>query len=639
MAVIKSLFHSISSRLLPAFLLAALIPTIMLTFTTFYAVKNVAISSTSQRIEEQFSLISSFLEDMIVSTAMELSVIKGHQSFSSYLINNTELNVVKADFEGAMVRHPEFLQLRYIDRTGHEILRINRKDNALKWVTAEELQDKSNYYYFKQAMGISLDEIYVSDLDLNVEHNEIEVPWRLVARVGVKVYQNDELNGLLLVNIDGNHILEKILPFAGNRADKAFLMNNHGQYIGFNGEAFSVSPPEMLKTKFGLTNETIFNAEPETLIKTDSGFISVMPVAFYQQNSGNIWRVVLSIPNSEIYGSLMDALKVFMTALLIILTIAAAFSLTVSGSIIRYIKRIVRFIPHAADKPFAETGIQEFDEIGVEIHNMAVGLRKSTEDLAELNSSLEERIRDNIEQISRMAKKQLSYEKELRDIQTQLMQADRLASLGLISATVAHEIGNPLAAMKTSLQVLQMDVKDETDKEFIGKIVSQVDKLSDFLRSITKFGGRKQAVNKDININSVLTEVHDFLKAELKKKSIKFRISDKGSYTLNCDETELRQVLFNIVINSIQELDGIGEITAETSVTDGTPMIHIYDTGRGVEDAEKLFSPFYTTKSDGTGLGLAIVRNIVKDNGWELKAANVDGAGLGISILFKGKIK
>jgi two-component system NtrC family sensor kinase len=349
--------------------------------------------------------------------------------------------------------------------------------------------------------------------------------------------------------------------------------------------------------------------------------------------------VVLSIPNSEIYGSLMDALKVFMTALLIILTIAAAFSLTVSGSIIRYIKRIVRLIPHAADKPFAETGIQEFDEIGVEIHNMAVGLRKSTEDLAELNSSLEERIRDNIEQISRMAKKQLSYEKELRDIQTQLMQADRLASLGLISATVAHEIGNPLAAMKTSLQVLQMDVKDETDKEFIGKIVSQVDKLSDFLRSITKFGGRKQAVNKDININSVLTEVHDFLKAELKKKSIKFRISDKGSYTLNCDETELRQVLFNIVINSIQELDGIGEITAETSVTDGTPMIHIYDTGRGVEDAEKLFSPFYTTKSDGTGLGLAIVRNIVKDNGWELKAANVDGAGLGISILFKGKIK
>lgn len=634
MAVKKGLFHSISSRLLPAFLLVALIPTIMLTFTTFYAVKNVAISKTSQRVNEQFSLISSFLEDMIISTAMELSVINAHGHFKAYLTDGSSRDVVRADFEGAMVRHPEFLQLRYIDKSGHEAMRINRKERTLRWVVPEDLQDKSNYYYFKQAMSIDSGDIYVSDLDLNVEHNEVEVPWRLVARIGIKVIKDDTLQGILLVNIDGNYILEKILPFAGNRADKAFLMNNHGQYIGFDGEHFTVSPPEMLKNKFGITDTMVFEAEPEKLLRIDTGYLSVMPVSFYLPEGGNIWRVVLSISNSEIYGSLIDALKVFLTALLIILIAATAFSLAVSGRIISFIKRIVRFIPEASDKPFEETGIIEFDDIGVEIHKMAVGLKESTRELGELNENLEERIKQNIEQIEGMAKKQLEYEKDLRDIQTQLMQADRLASLGLISATVAHEIGNPLAAMKTSLQVLQLDAHDDTEREFIGKIVSQVDKLSEFLRSITKFGGRKQAVNKEVNIQNILTEVQDFLKQELKKKSVRLHLLINSSYTLSCDETELRQVLFNIIINSMHELTNGGDIYAETTLKNDQPKIHIYDTGGGVEDIEKLFSPFYTTKSDGTGLGLTIVKNIVKDNGWELKAANVDGAGLGITIIF-----
>ncbi len=102
------------------FLLVAIIPVVMLSTGTIFVVKNVALTNTNKRVTEQFSLIDAFLEDMVVSTAMELSVIKGHNSFEEYLSTGEKLDIVKADFEGAMVRHPEFLQLRYLDRNGQE---------------------------------------------------------------------------------------------------------------------------------------------------------------------------------------------------------------------------------------------------------------------------------------------------------------------------------------------------------------------------------------------------------------------------------------------------------------------------------------------------------------------------------------
>lgn len=631
-------FGSISSRLLPAFLIVALIPVLMLTFSTFYAVKKVAVANTKHRTSEQFSLIEKFLEDMVVSSAMELSVIKGHDAFGDFLTGGTT-EIVKADFEGAMVRHPEFLQLRYLDSSGMEQLRINRTPGGLEWVSSGNLQDKSDYYYFKQALSIAPSDIYVSDLDLNVEYNVVETPWRLVARIGIKVFHEMRFSGILLVNIDGNYILSKILPFAGNVPDRAFLMNSHGKYIGFDGSTFSVNEPEALNRKLGISKNTIVEAKPKTPLRTDSGYLSVMPVSFYRLEDGNIWRVMLYVSDNEILSPLYGAMKIFLTALAGILGLAAVFSLAVSAQIIKLVKDIVRYIPEAAGRVFRQTGIREFDEIGSEIHQMAVGLKNTTMELEELNSSLEERIKENVCQIETLARKQVDYEKQLRDIQSQLMHADRLASLGLISATVAHEIGNPLAAMKTSLQVLREDISEESDRDFVEKIIAQVDKLSAFLRSITRFGGRKQSEKKEVVISALLREVEGFLRAEMKKKNVSFSVKNVLDFSLYCDETQIRQVVFNIVINSIHELKDGGEITAETFVSDGVNCLHLYDSGSGVDDAEKLFSPFYTTKNDGTGLGLAIVKDLIKQNGWVMTAGNVENAGFGIKICFTDETK
>lgn len=168
------------------------------------------------------------------------------------------------------------------------------------------------------------------------------------------------------------------------------------------------------------------------------------------------------------------------------------------------------------------------------------------------------------------------------------------------------------------------------------KIISQVDKLSVFLRNITRFSARKEPEKKNIDIITILAEVHDFLRAELKRNRIKLNIINNGSFTLKCDETEMRQIVFNIMLNSVHELKNGGEIFAETSYINNSAQLHLYDTGGGVDDVDLLFfNPFHTTKADGTGLGLAIVKDLIKQNNWKMQAANVEGKGLGIRIIFR----
>lgn len=388
----QSFFNSITGRLLPAFLLVALIPTVMFTFTVFFAVKNIMVNHTRQMTSEQFSLIDSFLSDMIISTALELSVIRDHDSFTQFISSEENLDNVKTNFESAMIRHPEYLQLRFLNSRGMEKLRLNRRQQNLQWVANEDLQDKSDYYYVDQALNTQLNETYVSDLDLNVEHNKVETPWRLVARIGIKVYDKQELCGILLVNMDGNYILSKILPFAGNRADKAFLMNSKGQYIGYDGSNFYVNEPEILNKKLQINSETIFSAPSKELTKTGNGYLSVMPINFHTEQTGNTWRVVLTYANNEIFGPMASTIQKLLIAVITILGVAAVFSMTVSSKITRFIKDIILFIPEASDRPFKPTGVKEFDEIGLEMNKMATGLRTTTTKLASLNNNLEERI-------------------------------------------------------------------------------------------------------------------------------------------------------------------------------------------------------------------------------------------------------
>ncbi|WP_303852587.1 PAS domain-containing sensor histidine kinase [Seleniivibrio woodruffii] len=624
------IFKSITGRLLPAFFITALLPTMLLSASVYFSAKKSALLSSENIIDEQFSMVDSLIDQMLVSSATELSVVEQHESFRTFLKTDNPQGLA-SEFSAIMQRHPEFLQIKYLDRSGMEMIRLNRTPKGLSRTKDDELHNRSDKYYFRQAMQMSGKYIYVSGLDPNVDKEKGHIR-RLVARIGVKV----EKNGLLLINLDGNYIFKHILPLAGAKPAKAMLINNSGRYISYDGSSFREYGADMIRNRFGIDATNLLTQQHITQKRVKGGYLSVMPVKFDNSEGANLWYVAIYESDSEINAAVFSIMRPYMVSLWVVFVFVLLFTLLVSSDIIKKVKHLVKFIPTASEDEFTETGISEFDGIGHAIRRTALGLKRSTTELEKLNRNLETRIAEQVDKIAGMTEKQLEYQKQLREIQEELMHADRLASLGMISAAMAHEIGNPLAAMKTSLEVLRAENESEEEREFISMIISQVDKLAVFLKSITKFGKKPQAELKPADIAEVLKEVIITLEKETERNGITISIRAESRMVL-CDEIQLRQVVFNILLNSVQQLSekGGGRIDIDLYDADGACEVCITDSGGGAKEPEKMFKPFYTTKQDGTGLGLAIVNDIVKSAGWEISARNIEGMGLETTIKIK----
>jgi len=625
------IFKSITGRLVPAFLIAALIPTLLLSASVYFSAKRSALLASQNMIDEQFSMVDSLIDRILVASATELSVVEAHESFRKFITNKNPDELVQ-EFSGIMMRHPEFLQIRLIDEHGMEQIRLNRASKGLSRSKQSDLQSMAGKYYFRQAIQTSGKYVYVSGLDPNVDKEHTR---RLVARIGIKVEHGGRTLGILLINLDGNYIFKNILPMAGSKPTKAMLINSSGRYISYDGSSFKEYAREEIQSRFGISADSILGGLNISQKRVKNGYLSVMPIKFDNVEGSNLWYVGIYESDKEISSAVFATMRPYLISLCAVFILVLLFTLAVSANLIRKVKHVVGFIPDAPDKKFQETGINELDDIGHAIRTTALGLKKSTLELEHLNRNLETRIAEQVDEIAGMTEKELEYQKQLRDIQEQLMHADRLASLGMISAAMAHEIGNPLAAMKTSLEVLRTDIQAPEEKEFIGLIVSQVDKLSAFLKSVTKFGRKPDAEYKPVRIADVLTEVVTTLEKETERNGISVNLSAADGIVV-CDEMQLRQVVFNILLNSVQALTekGGGTVDINLRQTNGGYTLSIEDSGGGAKEPEKMFKPFYTTRQGGTGLGLAIVNDIIKSAGWKIHAANTS-VGLRTEISIK----
>ncbi|WP_299977376.1 PAS domain-containing sensor histidine kinase [Desulfobacula sp.] len=241
---------------------------------------------------------------------------------------------------------------------------------------------------------------------------------------------------------------------------------------------------------------------------------------------------------------------------------------------------------------------------------------------------------------------------ELEEMNTQLMQAGKLASIGELSAGVAHEINNPLAIIMTEHQLL-LDAEKRTpitDPEFgeqfagsLSQIGTQVRRCAHITKNLMKFARRTKSVIETININVFVREVIDLMEREAKSDGITFKsVLDDTIPPILTDPSQLQQVLLNIINNAIaaHENKGYGMITIATRLSNDKTgiVIIVEDTGNGIkdEDIEKVFDPFFTTKSpgQGTGLGLSICYSIVKQLGGNIHVESDVGKGTLFTLTF-----
>jgi two-component system sensor histidine kinase PilS (NtrC family) len=220
---------------------------------------------------------------------------------------------------------------------------------------------------------------------------------------------------------------------------------------------------------------------------------------------------------------------------------------------------------------------------------------------------------------------------EFRQMQEQVRRMDRLAVAGELAAGIAHEIKNPLASLSGSIQML----RDEVDfgpmqQRLMDITMREAERLNGLVNEFLLFSRPEKAVDQSVEVNKVIKDTLEMLKnsPEL-SRPIRIEKSLTDNLWVHIDAQRLQQVIWNLVLNAVQEMTNSGRLTIATAIRtnrSGAEIerklaeISIADTGPGIlpENQGKVFDPFFTTKDQGTGLGLTIVHRIVEDYDGEI---------------------
>ncbi len=225
--------------------------------------------------------------------------------------------------------------------------------------------------------------------------------------------------------------------------------------------------------------------------------------------------------------------------------------------------------------------------------------------------------------------------------QEQLVQSEKLAAIGKVTAGIAHEINNPLNNINLTAEVLLESV-DEMDSEeraeLIRDILSQTERARDIVHHLLSFSRKKTAVMERINLTKVLENTLHFLKNEMRLSKVTLKTHIESNDTVvSGNQNQLEQVLINIILNAIQAMTQGGqlEIGLRTDKKHGRAIITVKDNGPGMskEIIRHILEPFYTTKKEGTGLGLSVSYGIIKDHNGDIKIESKEGRGTVVKII------
>jgi two-component system NtrC family sensor kinase len=272
------------------------------------------------------------------------------------------------------------------------------------------------------------------------------------------------------------------------------------------------------------------------------------------------------------------------------------------------------------------------DEIGLLVrtfNGMLEELRTAREKMEDWTASLEREV----------AKKS----KELKSSQDRLIEAEKLAALGRLTADVAHEIRNPLTAIGGFARRLQKRAAGEKEKERADLIVTEVNRLERILRDILTFSRDARSHLEKHPVGDIVHEVVNLHRALFSEQAISIEVAvDTDLPPILIDKDQVKQALTNLIANAHDAMPSGGtvKIAAGTDSLNDVPYVflQVSDTGHGIEEdkLQLIFEPFFTTKEQGrgTGLGLSITRKIIEEHGGFIKAESAPGKGAAFSLYF-----
>jgi len=320
--------------------------------------------------------------------------------------------------------------------------------------------------------------------------------------------------------------------------------------------------------------------------------------------------------------------------------VLGAFRFGVKGGLGTAIVISLIYLPHIMFQHggLIETNLMRFLQIALfNIIGYLIGIK------AQKESEEKTRYKNAADKLEKSLKTVKDQSNKLHELEDQLRQVDRLSVIGELTASLAHEIRNPLGSIRGAVEILRDGVQDENRKsEFFQILIDDTERMNTILENYLNYSKRKKQRDSEY----IIQEKRIDLELEIPGDPVRLR----------GDPNDLWQILMNLILNAIQAIDSGGKIKIniiEEILTSEKKMYYniedtsqnyliliISDNGPGIPDKEKIyiFKPFYSTKASGSGLGLAIVKRIVDNNHWIINVNSELGTGTEFVVIIPIKI-
>ncbi len=757
-------FRGLSSKIYLAFLLAAGIPVLVAGLVGIYSSLETLRQETLHHLEQEVRGRAAGMGHFFDQLASELLYLA-----SSSLLYDLA-NGVKAadgklpvlarkrlerDYASFARAYPYIYQVRYLDAGGQEVVRVDRRENRLVTVPEEALQNKSDRYYVQEGLLHEAGQVYVSPLDLNIEHGQAEKPERPVIRFATPIIdRKGNKHGLLIVNLHAAFILEQIEEMAGTRGGVSYLFDRSGFFL-------SRSPGKEFDRAFSMQSvEALTDLLPRPLLTRVIGgkegtevlgdwILAYAPIKVGvtladRSDSSMEWSVALAFPRQHLFQAVFN-LYLLYGILTLSLLVAAAAGFLLSRHMLKPLMLLSSETEEIARGNFSHRveirGDDEIADLGGRFNTMTARLEQTYSALENRKGELEKEVRartidlerersqlaavithtadgiisadsggiialanhaarqyliagigtlvgrsigefwsgwgdyagqsptllaagnfdlnrhgrtlslgvapvmsgaraDGFILVIRDVTEERRLQDDRRELDRQMFQVEKMATLGEVAMGLAHEIGNPLAGIKAVVQLMLEDPLAGSQREYLLRVLGEINRLSEFLRSFHGFAAPQEMHPVPCRLEQILEDVILWTRKEARsrKVTIEYAPCCDRVPSLWADPSQLKQVMLNLAINAIHAMPEGGVIHvgmcgsgSPTGSGQEKPRMSfcVRDTGVGIpaELRGKIFDPFFTTRIDGSGIGLAVVKKIVMQHGADIQVESTPGHG------------
>lgn len=524
--------------------------------------------------QKEASYKQRFFNDFFEKNKDAVSALAHNKILLDFIKNEfKDYNYVHSLFETLMKSNANFMQLRYIDKNGYEIIRLDRKeiDDEPVLVTKKNLQNKRARYYYKECCDISKDEIWYSKIDLNVEHNKIEIPIKPVIRIAKQVHVDDDFKGFIIINIFMKPYLKTLTE---SSFFDVYLSDIYGNFLIHKDKEKNWSKyfrrDINVKKELGIDIKTL--QKPTSYFNKERKYF-IQPLIYGKSND---YRLIY-FENAQKVAQTRSTIKQRVT-----ITILFAIFIAI---------------------PFAYIASSPAKKIYQSLY-------QKSNDITKLANNLEKRVE---EEIAKNLKKDKMLENQ-----------SKLAALGEMIGNIAHQWRHPITRVSLILQNIKTfkahgKLNDELLDKYINNALEQMDYMSQTIDDFKSFYKPDNKISL-FSAKKAIADAHKIIGASIKHQGIQITINLKDDFKIKGYKNQFAQVILNIMHNAREALEenNIESPYIKIKLQCGTKInkITIEDNAGGIkeENIEKIFDAYFTTKEEnGTGIGLYMSRTIIQE--------------------------